>query len=374
MQGIEALNLATPGTDQEQLGVKLDQSISLSNELRTDHGTFKTAVDANEARISMLQTQLLAGEVIPTVLTAGLTVDGVNAENAETGQAILIRFNGQIYKVAAIAELDISALAAGGATITQNKAGVAWVFANTAGSGDVEVDKDAADYDTAIEAWAQYSVPTNTLPPGADDVPIGAILITENNSGPYTWGTDSLTAESATYTDFFGQPGVETVIASFVLDAAAATFTYGAGVLRLGDGTRIVPTGKANVTIAGSNVADGAVGAWLFYVLADDVEIAVQLGAAYADLATAQAAVRDHTPNPYLALAGVFYAENESGGAFIPGTTNLDATGITMTFTEIGPGANQLEIGRDALNQPHSALTNGAPATITAGGVDVLST
>jgi hypothetical protein len=126
-------------------------------------------------------------------------------------------------------------------------------------------------------------------------------------------------------------------LASIELDAGAATFTYGAGLARLGTGARLSLTGKPNAVITGSDVVDGAVGAWLLYALADDVEYAQPLGVAYASLAAAQAAVATHRRNPMLALMGVMYVVNASGAPFVPGTTFLDAVGITTTFETFGP-------------------------------------
>lgn len=300
-------------------------------------------------------TWLLADQVLPGAV-AGLSVDGSNAENAETDNTIYIRHKGHAYRVPAIAELDISALSAGGATVATSSHGIAWVFANTAGAGDVEVDKNAQDYATAIEAWAAWLNAANTLPPGTDDVPIGAIHVLEGGSGAFTWGTDSLTTETEAYHDFFGLPGVETKVASFALDAAAATFTYGAGVIRLGTGTRVALTGKANVTIGGSSILAGATGAYLVYALADDVELAQQIGAAYTSREAALAAIQSHRPNPMLPVIGIITIENGSAATFVPGTTVLDAAGITATFTAIGPGADVLEMGREAMNQPFLKL------------------
>lgn len=304
-------------------------------------------------RMNLIIARELADQVMPGAV-AGLAVDGVNPENIEMTNTVYVRHKGLLYLHTAVAELDISALTAGGDTVAQTTHGVLWVYLNTAGTGDVETDKAAQDYATLIEAFSAFSVAANTLPPGTDDVCIGAVLVLEGGSGVFTWGTDSITVESETYYDFFGLPGIEIAMASFALDAAAATFTYGAVTIRLGDGTVTAATGKANVVIAGSNVADGDVGAWLFYVQADDVERAEQLSATYADLATAEDGVRDHNPNPYLALAGILFVENASGANFVPGTTNLDAAGITATFTTLGPGADQLEVGRAQLNQPYA--------------------
>lgn len=301
---------------------------------------------ADVERIRGLADAALRDQVVTTGTTAGISVDA-NAEDIETDNAIVIQHKGLRYPVAAVSAFDISASgAAAGATITVSTSGVGWVFANTAGALDVEVDQDAQAYASVIAALAAYSTATNTLPPGTDDVPIGAIIVTEGGSGTFTWGTDSLTAETESYVDFAGVPGIETACASFAADASAATFTYGAGVVRLGSGVRVSYTGKANVAITGSNIANGLYGAWLIYVRADDVEFAKQLDNDYASLAAAQAGVRDHNRNPYLAHIGTMYVRNNSGAAFVPGTTNLDATGITTTFeTTAALGQSSLAAG-----------------------------
>ncbi|OHD26416.1 MAG: hypothetical protein A2Y38_18920 [Spirochaetes bacterium GWB1_59_5] len=298
--------------------------------------------------VEVLRKSVLAvmGDQVLTSAGAGVGVDAAPAD-IETTTAIVIRKGGMDWPVAVIAAIDISAMAAGGATISTSKHGVAWVFANTAAGADVEVDIDTSVHTTAIAAWAAWATATNTLPPGTDDVCIGAVHVEEGGSGAFTWGTDSITAETEEYKSFFGLPGVEVTVASLALDAAAATFTYGAVKVRLGDGTRVAATGKANVTISGTSVADTKTGAWLIYVLADDSEIAKQLGAAYATLAAAKDAVRDHNKNPYLAWIGTMYVVNTSGANFVPGTTELDAPGIATTFTTEKPPVSLVDVFSD---------------------------
>lgn len=303
-------------------------------------------------RVNLIIGRELADMVLPGAV-AGISIDS-NTENIETDNTIYFRHKGLIYSVAAIAEIDISSLSGAGDTIATSKYGVLYVFVNTAGTADVETDKTAQDYSTLIEAWSAFSVASNTLPPGTDDVCIGAVLVLEGGSGAFTWGTGNIGGETETYLDFFGLPGVAIKLASFALDTAAATFTYGTVTCKLGDGTNVAASGKANVTISGTAVATAKTGAWLFYVQADDIERAEQLGAAYADLSTAKAAVRDHNPSPYLPLVGVIYVVNTSGSNFTPGTTKLDAAGIATTFVSLGPGSDQLEVGRANIHQPYS--------------------
>lgn len=373
MTQTQSLNQMCPSAKDAAVGTKLDDTITLVRELHDDAATNKTVLDELTSTINELITQFGADLVVPTGTVAGLDIDDINAENVETNNTIVIRHNGLYYTISATAEADISALSAAGATIAQAKHGIGWVFSNTAGTVDVEVDKDAQSYDTAIEAWSAYSTAANTLPPGTDDVCISAIHVEEGNSGTWTWGTDSISGETEAFHDFSGLPGIETALASFALEASSSTFSYGTATVRLGTGTRVAATGETGVTISGSNVATTKTGAWLFYLLADDTAHAEQLGAAYASLSAAQTAVRDHTPNPMLALAGVIYVQNDTAGDFVPGTTNLDATDITVTFTKIGPAANWLEFGRAALGQPNQVLQNASAGTLTASKPDTLT-
>jgi hypothetical protein len=276
-------------------------------------------------------------QVVPTGVVAGIAVDA-NPEDIQMTSAPTIQIRGAPAVTPAKTDpIDISALLSAAATIGTSKYGVLWVFEDGLGVVSVEVDKTTADHTSQIMALAQYAKPTRPLPPVADTVPIGAVHVLEGGSGPFTWGTDSITAETETYYDFFGLPEMLVRVASLALDAGAATFTYGAGVIRLGTGTRVAITGKANVTIAGSNVAAGKVGAWLLYALADDVEYALPFGNAYATLADAKAAVAARTKNPMLACFGVMYVVNGTAGNFQPGTTFLDAASIATTFEIVGP-------------------------------------
>lgn len=281
-------------------------------------------------------------QVVPNGVVAGLGVDA-NAFDIQMANAVTLLQNQSEAYPAKVDPIDISAVISAAATIDVNDRGVLWVFQKITGGAEagiiaVDQDKTAADYTSDIAAWAQYSVASRTLPPDQAHVPIGAVLVNEGGSGPFTWGTGSITAEGEAYHDFTGVPEMLVPVATLALDGAAATFTYGAsGVIRLGDGTRVTLSGKANVVIAGSNVATTKFGAWLFYALADDVEIAVQLGNSYESLADAQGALDTHVKNPMLALFGTLIVQNGTGGNFVPGTTNLDASDITATFEIMYP-------------------------------------
>ena len=276
-------------------------------------------------------------QVVPTGTTAGLAVDA-NAYDIQMTNAVTLQVNGAPgVTPAKVDPIDISALISAAATVGTGKYGVLWVFQNEAGTADVDTDVTTAAHTSQIMALAQYSKPTRTLPPSTGMVPIGAVHVLEGGSGAFTWGTGSITDETETYYNFFGLPEMLVRVASLALDAGAATFTYGAGTIRLGTGVRVALSGKANVTIAGTDIAAGGVGAWLLYALADDVEYALQFGYAYPTLADAKAAVANHVKNPMLALFGAMYVVNGTAVVFDPGTTFLDATDIATTFETFGP-------------------------------------
>jgi len=285
---------------------------------------------------------LPVSQVVPTGVNAGLGPDAVAAD-IQMANAVTLEHAFRKFNPGAVDPIDISALLSPAATIDTNDHGILWVFQKlggrrTAGVIALQVDKDASDYTSAIAAWAQFAKSTRLMPDTRLYVPIGAVHVNEGGSGAFTWGADSIAAETEAYHNFVGLP--EVLVredGTLALDAGAPTFTYGAVTVRLGTGLRVAATGKVNVAITGANVAAGAVGAWLLYLLADDVEYALQLGEAYGSLAEAQAEVLAARQNPMLACFGAMYVVNGSAGAFEPGVTNLDAADISTTFETFGP-------------------------------------
>ncbi len=281
-------------------------------------------------------------QVLPNGVVAGLGPDATVAD-IQMANAIQLVFRGQIVRPKKVDPIDVSALLSAAAVIDVNDEGILWVFQEITGGEEVgivaiEVDKTPQDYATPIEAWAAYSTAVRTIPIRTHLVPIGAVHVIEGGSGTFTWGTDSIAAETETYFDFSGIPEVMLRAPTLALDAGAATFNYGACEIRLGDGTAVNLSGKASGgVLTGSNVADGLFGAWIILALADDVEITVQLGNAHPTLADANAAIEHHLKNPMLAHIGSITVENQSGGAFVPGTTFLDAANITAVFATEGP-------------------------------------
>ncbi len=291
----------------------------------------------------------------------------VNVEFIAAGGAVLAR-DGNVYDIQSTvvvpcnhagaivdhipdAIADVSVLLGTGKAITNAKSGVLWVY-NRAGGADLilAVSSAAEANATDIAALAQ-PIPA---PPAVGDVPLGCVMVTA--SATWEWGSTGagrLGTDSSvdTFYDFLNPPTVLVEMASFALDASAATFTYGAANAVLGDGTQLVISGEANhVFPAGEldTIADNAVGAWVLYCLADNDAIPVQIGNAYEGLRAAKIAVENLRPNPLLVKLGEIYVTNASGAVFTPATTNLDATGITVEFVtesaavELAPKATDM--------------------------------
>ncbi len=290
-----------------------------------------------------------------------------SAEDVQFDNAFFYQINGQKYYKAVDAAVDISAeCVANTDTVTAAGDGAFWMFVNTAGTVDGESNQATQNFDSPIEALAQYAIATNTLPPGSDDVCVGCIQILESAGGGFTFGPDSISAETQTFYSFEGLPGIESQLASFALDAAAATFTYGAADILLGTGVRVVLSGKANVVFdTTAAISVGNTGAYILYALADDTEYIIALGSAYSSLQVAKDAVRDHNRNPLMPVLGVIYITTRLN-AFTPATTNLDAVGVETEFVINGTGANKLEYGRSGGSQ-HTPIDDISMAN--AGGV-----
>ncbi len=259
-----------------------------------------------------------------------------NPEDIQTTVVIPINHGGTIVDHIPDAVAVVATQLGTGKTIGSDSFGYMWVY-NRAGHADLQMTVPATVQAelTDIAALAQ-AIPA---PPAVGDVPIGVIMIEADTSiwewGHATNGEIDLDSDTATIYDFLGVPRVYVAMASFALDAAAATFTYGAANAYLGDGTQLVITGKANVAFPAGEVtaiSNGDTGAFVLFCLADDDEIPLQIGAAYGGVVAAKTAVQDLRPNPLLVKLGEIYITNNSGADFTPGTTNLDATGITVEF------------------------------------------
>ena len=331
--------------------IKRDFPVAGGSSVSTNYG-YQNFIEHNHTvddiqRLRFALFPVLRDQVIFATTGPGLSVDA-SAQDVETDNAVKIRHNGADYDLAAAAAIDISALIGQASTVSTSKAGALWIFGNVDGSTmDVEPDKATQAYDSAVEALAQYSIATLTLPPSNSDVPVGVVQVTEGGSGAFTWGTDSITNETETYYSFNGAPTIISELASFAIGTTETAVTYGACKFRLGTGTVVTATGKANVTIGTSTIADGYTGAFILYALADDTEVVVRVGTSgsavdYASYEAAQRGAWSKCYNPLMPELGILYVTNNSGATFTAGTTALTAKGITATFEIIPAPATVL--------------------------------
>lgn len=272
--------------------------------------------------------------VIPIAATgAGFTIDAT-AEDVETDNTVILQINGRQGAVAAVSALDISAAGSGaGDTVAQDLIGTAWAFLTEAGGLDVETAAAAYGQATAIDALAQWANATGGRLPIANSAPIGFVQVAPT-SGTHTLGTTALTTVG-TFSDLLGLSYVITPAASFAVHSTPAEIVYGAGVGRLGTGTRVAYTGKAGVAIKAGTVAHGKTGAWLIYVLADDSETTLQFGVAHGTLAEARAAVEAHSRNPQLIWIGTLYVTNNTGSNWVGATDSLSEPNLVVTFDTV---------------------------------------
>ncbi len=307
------------------------------SETRALREEFNTMVaDVERVRAFIVARQLDSVVNVEFVASAGCALaKDANPEDLETTVAVVVSYRGEHFTVAADAVAVVATVLGTGNTIGVSQFGVIWVFGNKTADLALAVPSAAETELTDIAALAQPmpNVPTE------GDVPI-AVLMIEADASEWEWGhvddgEIDIDSSTATFYNLLNRPYITSAMASFALDAGAATFTYGAAVAVLGTGTALTITGKANVAFPAGEltaIVSGKTGAFILYALANDDEIPVQIGAAYASLQAAKLAVDNLNPNPLLVELGRIYIENESGADFTPGTTFLDATGITVTF------------------------------------------
>lgn len=118
----------------------------------------------------------------------------------------------------------------------------------------------------------------------------------------------------------------------------------------------------AGTALSGDNLPDAKTGAWALDIGSNgtiDITPATDNATGYANVTAALAGVPD-VAAAHVRLGYVFVA-NASGGAFVPGTTDLDAAGITDTY-------------QDNTGNPESCATNtytiGTPASANFSLVD----
>lgn len=309
--------------------------------LREEHNKIVADVEALRAALRGQRDSVVNVEF---VASAGCTFQvDANDCDVETTTVVVVSYKGELFSVAADAAAVVATILGTGQTIAVDQFGVMWAFGNRTADIALAVPAVVQTELTDIAALAQPM----PAAPTEGDVPIACVMIVSDTSiwewGHATDGQLGTDSDTDTWYSLIAVPHLSSPMATFALDTGAVTFTYGAAVGVLGDGTALAISGKANVVFPAGEitaVAHGKVGAWVLYCLADDDEIPVQIGAAYATLRDAQVAVDALIPNPLLVELGRIYIDNQSGAPWTPGTDDIDATGIVSTFEKAAIGSN----------------------------------
>lgn len=160
----------------EALDAEIDAVRSLINELRTDHGTFKTVVDDIKST--------LQGDYILTTPTLAIGSTATNVSNVAFNYVI----NGVPYAKAAVA----AGTAPGNDVIPQSTYGACAFDIGTNGTIDaIEAADNATGYASA--ALAAAGIPAVA----ADHARMGYVTVTKSD-GAFTFGTTDLDAANVT--------------------------------------------------------------------------------------------------------------------------------------------------------------------------------
>jgi len=274
---------------------------------------------------------------------AGLDIDDGNAENVETNAITYVYYNGVVVAIAVDAELDTSVGVTASSDVDTNDKGALWIYADAEAPTvcTCEASHPGATSGETTAVGALRWLDADHYQRNAGEVPIAVVTLTEGGSGAFTWGADSISAETEAFVDFVGSPGVVTEVADIIVTAGASstTWAHGAGAVVLGDGSFVALTAQTALPVNNATaIANGAFGAFMLYVLSDGGAEALQIDA---DATTHDAALLEcetEVGNPYLACIGYLIVENRSGSSFTPGTSDFNGSGITTTVYTLPAG------------------------------------
>lgn len=191
---------------------------TLVNELRTDHATFKTAVDETNTLVTELRTD--ANALYEAILSpVGLAIGTTNTAVASNFFAYTI--NGTLYFKAAVA----AGTAPGNDVVPQAKYGAVAFDIGADGTIDAtEAADNATGYDSA--ALAVAGLPAVA----ADHVRMGYVTATKSD-GAFTFGTTALDAANTTVAYTSTTPQTLLVISASAPTAGPATLSAAAANL-----------------------------------------------------------------------------------------------------------------------------------------------
>lgn len=381
----------------------VNQHSTLANELRTDHATFKTAVDATNTWTTEVDADL---DAINNYLDYIHEADGVYGGDytfASTGAVTILGAGNLLWRRAGIrhyAALDttITLAAPSTTTIGAAKFGAWRVLVSDLGV----ITTQAANATTMQFANAEDALLNcSAIAPTASTVTIGYLILENGSGGDFTIGTTNTNAASMSWTFYYERgprkqvSGLTAALGSSVVaDAAAATWSVGTiDHQALGIGYAQISAITNQAMDDADTIADGEAGGWLLvtnlagtgvYALASDGiagSVSALANTDAAGVATALDTLADRLPGQFVPI-GKITVVNGSGSGFTAGTTNWDATGITTTVADasVGTWDRTSTTGFDShrINPPAvpatvtAAIPAAGPATITAVAADDL--
>lgn len=289
----------------------------------------------------------LAGErnrILPG-LACGLDVDDGGAQDLETNVAVFVNYFGRVVEIPIDTAIDVSASVTASSSVAAGNLGALWVYADAESSAVCVTEAShpgVASAETLIAGQCRWLGSVH-YQSNAGEIPIALVRVTEVAGGGFDWGPDSITAETETYVDLVGEPGVVNDVADIIVTAGASsvTWAHGAGAVVLGDGTFVALTAQTAQPVNALDVTAitaGNSGAFLLYVAADGDAVAMQISSANVGLAAAETAARAELRigNPYLACIGFLLVENQTNVDFTPGTTDFNTSGVTTKIITLG--------------------------------------
>lgn len=411
---VRKLNRENPLFRIIKFGRILKQLITLANELRTDHGSYKSTVDASRTLVNELHDD--HGVLVTWVTEVDGDLDDINdylhylyeaggviggdfdlaagsAVDLTGSGHIRYRIGGQVY----YADLDTTIVLVDSGDIVTGKYGAWRILIDRAGVVTTQDTGAQMAFDNAQDALLNLA----GVAPTANTVTLGYLTVTKSD-GAFDIGTTNLDAANvATAIYDVREPGKQAggltaaLGSSVVADASAATWSVGTiDVKRNGIRLSQISAITNQAMDDADTVADTKAGGWLLvvdlagtgvYALAADGVAGSVSAMTYADAAAVDTQL-DTLANQLSELfvpIGKIVVVNASGGTFTAGTTNWDAAGITTTVTDISltvwdrtdvSGFDSHQINPPAIPASvGAALVEGLTATKPAAGPAAIS-
>ncbi len=218
-QVISLDNIKNPETLRKLLEAMYEEVTALrtlANELRTDHGTFKTVVDDEKTLVNDIRTKLTAFVANGMLTSAGLKI-GSTPANVYTGLC-MYTVDGVVYTKAEVA----AGTAPGNDVIPQGKYGA--VALDIGADGTIDAVEAPANADPGYDSAALAAAALPAVASG--HVRMGYVTAMKSD-GAFTFGTTSL-ADASTTAAYTSSAGVLAALGSAVSSSSPATISAAA--------------------------------------------------------------------------------------------------------------------------------------------------